>query len=945
MPTMIIGRCPVLVGRTAELAALVQLVESARQGGGGAVALVGEPGVGKSRLAREALELGTVAGLVVACGRGSPTSKSPFRPFAEALLALTRQGSPPAAAGLAPYRPALARVVPEWAWTAAPVEPLPLVLAEAVLRTLAALAKPHGALIVVEDLHWADPESLAVAEYVADNAAAARIGILFTTRPESTSASLVQRLADRNAVRRIDLVPLPEREAAAMVAACLDPTRPSDDAMVASVVRASEGLPLVLEDLTALAQAGSPFDVPGRFVESVSQRLAALGQQDRETLQAAAVFGHVVDWTLTAQVCRLPPARVVDALERAVTAQLLVREADGYAFRHALTRDAVLALMPPPARVASRRAAAEALESVDDGGGQAIALAALWKGAGEPQRAARVLAGAGRAALQRAALLSAAGCLSEAVALDPGGPAGRAARRDLVTAHVRAGNAAAALDAGAEVLADHHATLDRSAASELHLVLARAACDAGRVEEGHDHLVRAREGADPRQRASAAALQARLAMVAVTDDRLVSAEYLAQHAVAAAEEVGDAEVLCDALEVLGRTRRVRDLASAAEAFDRAHATASAAGLELHAIEALNELGTVDMFTTADPTRLLTARSAAERAGALSTVAAVDVNLAALFTMRGEYPTALRHAELVEQVGRRHRLASLTAAGLLFQGVVATHEARYADMRRSVAAAEALAGDDPEILAGTWAMCRAISSLLREERARALREFTRAAALLEGRPALAIDPHSGPWLLVRAVDGRVTTADVASFRGSVARGARWSRLWGGLAAAVVAGHIGDAVAAHQEATEALEAGAPMPLFRAIGARLVAEAAIVGGWGDPPAWLGPALNEFERRGHDRAAAACRDLLRRAGVPVPRPRDIDRAVRPDLRARGVTAREAQVLDLLADHLSNRDIAQRLYLSPRTVEKHVGALLQKTGLGSRDALALIAGDPSYLA
>ena len=89
---------------------------------------------------------------------------------------------------------------------------------------------------------------------------------------------------------------------------------------------------------------------------------------------------------------------------------------------------------------------------------------------------------------------------------------------------------------------------------------------------------------------------------------------------------------------------------------------------------------------------------------------------------------------------------------------------------------------------------------------------------------------------------------------------------------------------------------------------------------------------------ASAACRALLKAAGHAAPRRRATDAGLSDSLVARGVTAREAEVLDLLAERLSNREIAERLFLSPRTVEKHVAALLAKLGAEDRGNLARLA-------
>ena len=89
----------------------------------------------------------------------------------------------------------------------------------------------------------------------------------------------------------------------------------------------------------------------------------------------------------------------------------------------------------------------------------------------------------------------------------------------------------------------------------------------------------------------------------------------------------------------------------------------------------------------------------------------------------------------------------------------------------------------------------------------------------------------------------------------------------------------------------------------------------------------------------AAACRGLLRRAGAPVPRQRPGGGELPGQLRALGVTEREADVLRLVAQGLGNREIAERMFLSPRTVEKHVASLLAKTGLRRAQLAGYSAG------
>ena len=104
------------------------------------------------------------------------------------------------------------------------------------------------------------------------------------------------------------------------------------------------------------------------------------------------------------------------------------------------------------------------------------------------------------------------------------------------------------------------------------------------------------------------------------------------------------------------------------------------------------------------------------------------------------------------------------------------------------------------------------------------------------------------------------------------------------------------------------------------------------------LSAAVATFDALGLSRPADACRAMLRTAGVPLPRRSSAQEGVPDHLRAVGITARELDVLRLLAEGHTNKDVAAVLYLSPRTVEKHVERLLLKTGAPNRTALAALA-------
>jgi DNA-binding CsgD family transcriptional regulator len=158
----------------------------------------------------------------------------------------------------------------------------------------------------------------------------------------------------------------------------------------------------------------------------------------------------------------------------------------------------------------------------------------------------------------------------------------------------------------------------------------------------------------------------------------------------------------------------------------------------------------------------------------------------------------------------------------------------------------------------------------------------------------------------------------------------------VARAIAAGRAGDTDQANALFAAGDGALDKAPWLQAVYRRYAAEAALAGGWGRPRQWLGEAEQFFGRCGHEPLRRACRSLLRLAGAPVRRaPRDGADGSHPGL---GLTTREADVMALVRNGLTNRQIAGRLYLSTRTVEKHVERILAKTGSANRTALAALA-------
>ena len=161
--------CRELIGRDQVLDTARTALAEAQRGAGGVVFVSGEAGVGKSRLVGEIVTAARDSGVQVLFGRGVQADVPvPFRPFSEALLSHFRNQGLPDLPGLSPFRPALGRLLPEWRTPGETTHEPPVVLAEGVVRLLTAVAGESAVLLVLEDLHWADQETLAVLEYLVD---------------------------------------------------------------------------------------------------------------------------------------------------------------------------------------------------------------------------------------------------------------------------------------------------------------------------------------------------------------------------------------------------------------------------------------------------------------------------------------------------------------------------------------------------------------------------------------------------------------------------------------------------------------------------------------------------------------------------------------------------------------------------------------------------------
>jgi DNA-binding CsgD family transcriptional regulator len=924
-------RCPVVIGRGAETDALRTAFGAAVGGSGGVMFLVGEAGIGKSRLAAELAAAARARGAAVLAGRAVPAgSASPYRPLTEALLQALRSGGYPADDALAPWRAALRAIIPALDGAEGQGDGRgpdgycsPAVRGEAVLQLLRLLAGQGGSLLLVlEDLHWADPDTLEVLEYLSDNLAAEPVLCVATCRdePASSASELMVRLHARRAAARIVLGRLSAAEVAAMVRACL-PSATGD--VIARVQRHADGIPFLVEE--SLAAPG----VPSSFADGVRVRLAGLADFERLVVHTAALFGRHFDWRLLPQATGLRADAVAAALEHGVRVQLLAVDDGIFRFRHMLTREAVAAELLPPRRVALAARALAALEAAQPGlpGAAGDLAAELAIQADEPGRAGVLLTGSGRSALGRGALATAASTLRHAADLLADPDLRAEAEALLVEALALAGQVDEAMRIGDRLIAQ--LTPGGGAATRragIHLKLAHAAVDGTRWTAARRHVGIARDllaaGPDPGLDAQAAVLDAEIELAG---DEAGRARGLAEGALASA--AASPEIRCRALELLGRIRRVNDLDGARAAFEQALATADAAGLALWRLRALHELGTIEMFDRAGDDRLSQAWRLAEELGAASTGAVIGLQLTAAAMFRFDLDAAERHAESALAVSTRLRLGKTGAIVLIFQAEIRALRRDAAGMERYIALACADAPGDPEIEGSALAGARAMLALLDGDMLRVMDFLRRGIAILDSAPPGGPAHYRGLWPLLLAAHGEGTAAEAIGRARAIGLTVnRVNRGLLGYADAILAGRAGDESRATYLAGQADLDLQHYPVWADLARLIAAEPALAQGWGRPRSWLEAATAVFGRYQIEPLAARCRQLL--AG---PQPSRWTRL--------GITDRQADVLRLVAAGISNKEIAARLYLSPRTVEKHVENLLRITGTQSRTQLVILAG------
>jgi DNA-binding NarL/FixJ family response regulator len=377
--------CKKFVGRLPELDHLSARRRAAADMKGGLILVGGEAGIGKSRTIAEFVKSTRARVAIAECRE---FGQSPFGPLDELLSELDDAGTWPRLFGSPDER-----------------------MAE-MLATFARLAARRATVVVIEDLHWADPELLSTLRILAARAATQRLLIVASYRddeigPHHRNFVALGRVVREPATSVVKLERMNPPQLADLVRSALEGGASLPPLVVEDVVRRSDGNPLFAEELSRHAlDRAEPSDresVPLTLHAIVSERLLACSERERRLLFAAALCGRRFDLDILDDVFaeRETPEERSASLRRLCDMQL-IDPVDGhprsFAFRHALTRDALYAELLPSDAGPLHRKIATALGARADAEKRAIEIAYHYWQSGERELAAEPCEAAGRAA-------------------------------------------------------------------------------------------------------------------------------------------------------------------------------------------------------------------------------------------------------------------------------------------------------------------------------------------------------------------------------------------------------------------------------------------------------------------------------------------------------------------------------------------------------------------
>jgi DNA-binding SARP family transcriptional activator/tetratricopeptide (TPR) repeat protein len=417
---------PPLRGRAASLVLFGSLVES----GAGSLVLLGERGVGKTRLAVEGARMAQEAGALVAYGVFQASGAAPYAAFAELFAEWLRGGG----AGADPFA--------ERAGPAGGPEAARARLHEAVKAQLQVMGGGRPLYLLLDDLHLADEPSVNLFHDLARSARTLRLMLVATCREDAVHAGApvqmllahldCERLARGVRVQRLDLA-----ASRALVEDVLG--APPGEALAAQIYRAADGSPFYTEELARAFRESGQLRLTEDPAAVVRERVARLGPKVLALVEAAAVAGRAFDFEVVRGACGLTAHEAVAALDLALAARVVDEDGAGHHFHHSLVREAIYGALPPERRTALHRALADAIEASARGSAAGVEevaeeLAHHRRAGDQPDRAFGHLAAAGHRAAARSGLREAIACYEAALALADGAGAPGPRRLELLEA-------------------------------------------------------------------------------------------------------------------------------------------------------------------------------------------------------------------------------------------------------------------------------------------------------------------------------------------------------------------------------------------------------------------------------------------------------------------------------------------------------------------------------
>lgn len=949
-----------LVGRAEELGSLDRVRAELDRGRSVAVLLVGEAGIGKTRLLTEFGARADAEGDLVLSGAASELERDlPFSLFVDALDEYVRGVDPELIAPLEDdVRTELAHVFPALT-TLGGDRPSALQHERyrshrAVRALLEQLASTQPLVLVLDDLHWADPASVELLGALLRRPPSAPVMLALASRPlqvpERLSAAL-ERATRADQITRIELGALSVEEARELLGDAGE--RADADVLYAE----SGGNPFYLEQLARAGGAMAVHDevslagigVPASVAAALAEELALLSDTQRLVLEGAAVAGDPFEPEHAAAAAALTEPTVMEALDELLRVDLL-RTTDvprRFRFRHPLVRRAVYDAAAPGWRLGAHERSADALAAR---GAPATARAHhVERSAREGDAdAVAVLREAGEEAA-RLAPANAAHWFGEALRLEPAN-APAEERIELLFARARALTAVGRLDDSRSALLEA-LDLVPDGADVLRATLARACAgvetNLGLQEQACERLVHALEELPDQGSREAVAIMIELTANAFWRTSFGEMHEAAERAVEAARRLGDVPMIAAALAQLAMAD------SLVGAPDRAEANHAEAGRLVDSLSDDELGGHLVAAAWLAGVELYLDRYAAGEAHASRALAVVRA------TGEGEFYLLLiaTLGGLLRQRGKLAESAELLDAGIEAARLLGnSHALCWTLVGRSAAA---LRSGDMDLALATAQesvdLSQGESSFHSSEGAADL-----AAALLEtGEPERAVEllleSSGGEELTLIAGSPRARYLEVltrswlalgrhAEAERAAAVAEAWASAvqlpmavaWAERASAAVELDGGDPAraAAHALASAAVadEAGAPV---EAALSRLLAGRALVraGDRDSATAELRRAADDFREAGALRYCGEAERELRKLG------HRIQQRTRPGGPAgttlESLTGRELQLAMLVFDRKTNPEIAEELFLSQKTVETHLRNIFRKVGVTSRVELA----------